>query len=434
MDANSRDIVIDDRIRGVPLGTTLSLAEVGAQNWHPADGLMQLPVLTLEEPAFAANRDLMLRYAREQGVEIAPHAKTPMCPDLAASLVEAGAWGTTVADVRQASVMLKAGLNRLILANEVGGAGGAARLARLLAAHREAEVYAFADSLEAVAALAGAWRSLKARTALGLLVEIGSVRAGARSLAEAERLVAAIHALGADLPIRLAGAATYEGVAAKPDPGETRAAMADLLATVAETYRMARRTAGPERPLIVTAGGSSFFDLVVAALKPALADDPRARLVLRSGAIFFHDHGTYARSLAALEARRGFAVEGKPAAAAFKPALRIWAEVLSRPEPRLALCGMGMRDASFDHDLPFPLRVYRAGKPIATGLAPEAMRVVKLNDQHSYLALGEESPVKVGDVIEFGISHPCTALDRWRFIFGIDAQGRVRRAYPTYFG
>jgi len=117
---------LDDRIRGVPPGTTwLDSSLVAAEHWHPADGRMALPVLTLDEAAFAANRDLFLRYAREHNVAIAPHAKTPMAPDLARSLVEAGAWGTTVADIRQATVMLKAGLTRLIIANEATVKGGA---------------------------------------------------------------------------------------------------------------------------------------------------------------------------------------------------------------------------------------------------------------------------------------------------------------------
>ena len=73
-------------------------SEIGARKWRPADGAMSLPlashwpqaVLTLEEAAFLHNRDLMLTYARAAGVEIAPHAKTPMAPDLALSLIEAG--------------------------------------------------------------------------------------------------------------------------------------------------------------------------------------------------------------------------------------------------------------------------------------------------------------------------------------------------------
>ena len=133
MTPNTGDaLILDDRIRGVPPGTSAVLAsEVGDRGWRPADGTMSLPVLTLDEAAFHHNRDLMLDYARAAGVEIAPHAKTPMAPDLARSLIEAGAWGATVADIRQATVMLRAGISRLLLANEVGGLGGARRLAAL---------------------------------------------------------------------------------------------------------------------------------------------------------------------------------------------------------------------------------------------------------------------------------------------------------------
>ena len=88
---------------------------------------MSLPALTLDEAAFLHNRDLMLAYARAAGVAIAPHAKTPMAPDLARSLIDGGAWGATVADARQAAVMLRSGVSRLILANEIGGTGGARR-------------------------------------------------------------------------------------------------------------------------------------------------------------------------------------------------------------------------------------------------------------------------------------------------------------------
>ncbi|WP_346016142.1 hypothetical protein [Bradyrhizobium sp. 61] len=45
-----------------------------------------------------------------------------------------------------------------------------------------------------------------------------------------------------------------------------------------------------------------------------------------------------------------------------------------------------------------------------------------------------DGTLTVGDVIAFGISHPCTCLDRWRVILGLDADGVVTRALPTQFG
>jgi D-serine dehydratase len=424
--------LLDDRIRGVPPGTSgFSALEVAARGWRPADGIMSLPVLTLDESTFLHNRDLMLAYAHAAGVEIAPHGKTPMAPDLARSLIEGGAWGATVADIRQATVMLRSGISRLLIANEVGGKGGARRLGALVSHWPEAELYVFADSLPAVFALDSAWRERPNAPPLNVLVEIGAGRAGARSRDEALDVAKAVAASCGRL--RLAGVATYEGSATRETKEATDAAIDALLELAVELLRDVRALAGPQAALIITAGGSSFFDRVIAALKPATISDGRTKLVIRSGAIFFHDNGVYDRALAALDDRKGFSTGGaiREARRAFRPALRVWAEVLSRPEPNLAICGMGMRDVSFDQGFPTPLRVHRDGRALAA--APTG-RVVKLNDQHAFLATAPGDPLEVGDVVEFGISHPCTCLDRYRFIFGLDEHGVVRHAFPTFFG
>jgi D-serine dehydratase len=36
--------------------------------------------------------------------------------------------------------------------------------------------------------------------------------------------------------------------------------------------------------------------------------------------------------------------------------------------------------------------------------------------------------------VEFGISHPCTCLDRHGILYGLDPEHRVVAAYATYFG
>lgn len=423
---------LDDRIRGIPPGTSAFPArEIGARKWRPADGTMSLPVLTLDEAAFLHNRDLMLAYARAAGVEMAPHAKTPMAPDLALSLIEGGAWGATVADIRQATVMLRSGISRLLIANEVGGQGGARRLAALASNWPQAELYVFVDSTSALDALHVAWRETAIAPVLRVLVEVGAGRAGARSRDEALAVVSGVAATEGRL--RLAGVATYEGSATKETPEATDATIEALLRLVAELIPDVRAVAGAGVPLIVTAGGSSFFDRVLSTLRRPIAADGHTKLVIRSGAIFFHDHGVYDHALAALDERRGFRIDGavKEARHAFLPALRVWAEVLSRPEPDLVICGMGMRDVSFDQGFPTPLRIHRGG--LAMPAIP-AWRVFKLNDQHAFMSVSASDVLKIGDVVEFGISHPCTCLDRYRFIFGVDEHGFVRHAFPTFFG
>lgn len=430
---SSEPATLDDRIRGFPAGhAPVALDQIGAQGWKPFDGVMSLPLISLDEAAFAANIEAMMEHVRAHGCEIAPHAKTPMVPALAQRLLDAGAWGTTVADIRQASVMLKAGMTRLILANEIGGLGAARRLASLLSGYSEAEIHVFVDSVALAEALSTAWGERDDLPALGLLPELGAARAGNRSVEGALKIADYVlsHETG---KFRLTGLAGYEGAAATAEPEETRARIEGLMQMMAELYRGVRERTDAERELLVTAGGSVYFDLVVGALGPVLAEDAHAKLVLRSGAIFFYDHGTYERGLATLDARQGFEIDGRVMAAGstFRPALRVWAEVLSRPEPGLAISGMGLRDVAMDQGLPRPLALWRDGARFSD-LA--AAKVVKLNDQHAFVELGGITDIAIGDVVEFGISHPCTCLDRHGLIYGLDASHQVVAAYPTRFG
>ena len=415
--------------RGIPLVNGLAAEDIGSQGWSPARGDLSLPALTFDETAFAANRDLFLRWCRSAGVAVAPHAKTPMSPELARSLRDAGAWGTTVANIQQAAVLLSHGERRLLLANEIGGLAAGRRLGELLSAYPDVELHAFADSPAAVAALAEAARVADSRE-LSVLVELGAGRAGARDRAAVEATIAAV--LAADRLV-LGGVAAYEGAVATPDADDTVRAIAALMERSIAAFALVRGAA-PNRPLILSAGGSAYFDLVARALAPIAQADGNATVLLRSGALFFADHGIYARAFAGIDRRGGLVIDGTrhSASDSFRPALTLWAEVLSRPEAGLAIAGFGMRDASFDQGLPVPLHIFRDGIE-QNGLA-ERLSVTRLNDQHAFLSLAPDCLLEVGDVIALGISHPCTCLDRWRVIFGVDADGTVTRALPTQFG
>jgi D-serine dehydratase len=41
--------------------------------------------------------------------------------------------------------------------------------------------------------------------------------------------------------------------------------------------------------------------------------------------------------------------------------------------------------------------------------------------------------VRVGDLFAFGISHPCTAFDKWRLVFRVDDDFNVTGAVKTFF-
>ena len=56
-----------------------------------------------------------------------------------------------------------------------------------------------------------------------------------------------------------------------------------------------------------------------------------------------------------------------------------------------------------------------------------------LNDQHAFLDVPDDSPLQVGDILTFGISHPCTTFDKWQVIYVVDDDDRVIEAVRTFF-
>jgi D-serine deaminase-like pyridoxal phosphate-dependent protein len=273
-----------------------------------------------------------------------------------------------------------------------------------------------------VEAMAGALACHYVRRPLEVLVELGAPggRTGARSLEQAERVARAV----LDTPgLRLAGVAGYEGALAHDSRPESLTAVRDYLRDLAGLHRRliadGRYADHADLPggLVVSAGGSAYFDLVAEILgplhDPAGASGPPVRVVVRAGAYIAHDDGFY-RSITPLKGTG----EGT-GAAGLRPALHAWARVLSRPEPGLALLDAGRRDLPFDEGLPEVQAIRRAGTAPAEPLADAV--VSALNDQHAFVRLGPQAPpVAVGDVLRLGISHPCTAFDKWQLLPVID--------------
>ncbi len=101
-------------------------------------------------------------------------------------------------------------------------------------------------------------------------------------------------------------------------------------------------------------------------------------------------------------------------------------------DPGVAVVTFGKRDCPYDLGLPIPLFVLPEGRPLAGRLPLDGVSVTHLNDQHAYLR-GPVEGLSVGDRICSGISHPCTAFDKWRKIPVVDDSYNVREWYRTYF-
>ena len=102
----------------------------------------------------------------------------------------------------------------------------------------------------------------------------------------------------------------------------------------------------------------------------------------------------------------------------------------SLPEPGLALLAMGKRDVPYDSGLPKPFRLYRPGEGFRE---PGKAEVFALNDQHAYVRLDAGTDWRVGDLVASGISHPCTAFDKWRFLPVVGDDWTVIDGVLTFF-
>jgi D-serine deaminase-like pyridoxal phosphate-dependent protein len=75
----------------------------------------------------------------------------------------------------------------------------------------------------------------------------------------------------------------------------------------------------------------------------------------------------------------------------------------------------GKRDLSFDEGLPEPQRI--AASLGGTSRELTDARIEAMNDQHTFLRFDPTTAdVGIGDVVRLGLSHPCTALDKWTII------------------
>jgi D-serine deaminase-like pyridoxal phosphate-dependent protein len=393
----------------------------------PFAGELASPFALLRESRVEANIAAMQQWCTARGVELAPHGKTTMSPDLFARQLAAGAWGITVASPAQARVALQAGARRVLIANQVTDIAGIRWLGRTRQQHPELFLTCYVDAVAGVDLLEEHLTGVLVEDQrLDVLVELGlpGGRTGART---DESAVDIARAVADSRRLRLAGVSGYEGVAASLGGAEPLAAVIDFctrLGALADRL-MAEDLVHPtaERPLVLSAGGSAWFDGVVPALTAArerLAGTPSV-VVLRSGAYVTHDHGLYSRVTPAARGGDG---------PALTPALEVWGRVLSRPEPTRAIVDVGRRDAPFDQDL--PLALWR--RPSAGGdSAALTARVVDLNDQHAFLDLTVDEALRPGDWVGFGISHPCTAVDKWNLLLLVDDRERIVGQLPTFF-
>lgn len=416
------DEPVDHRFKGLPPDAERSALTVGrlaAERRDLFTGGFTTPVLTLDADALAHNLGALETYALRHGLSFAPHGKTCMAPQLFQRQLDHGAWGITAAVPHQARVYRAFGIRRIFLANELVDAAALHWVAGELAADPGFRFVCYVDSVRGVRLMD---RALAGRGAtVDVVVELGAgegARTGARTDDDCRAVADAVAQCDT---LRLVGVAGYEAEVPGADPDSVHAYLRRLTGLTVE-FDKAGRFSGDVEEIVVSAGGSAWFDAVadVFAELPELSR-PTLRL-LRSGAYVSHDHGWYTR----LTPFNRLPEEG-----ALRPAFRLWTQVVSRPSPTQAFVNAGKRDIAYDLGLP---EVELVRDPLDGVERPAAgIRVVKLSDQHAWLETESADDLQVGDWVALGMSHPCTIFEKWPLIPVVEADGTVGDYVRTFF-
>ena len=415
--------------KGLPIVEPLRQGAIGVQGWNVLHADTSFPVAVLKTTALKHNLEWMHAFCERHGVLLAPHGKTTMSPQLFGAQLANGAWGITLASASQVQVAHRFGVRRVLLANQLIAPADIRSILALLRGDPDFACVVLADSLAGVARLAQAVAAHPLQRPLPVLVELGLAgkRAGCRTPEEALTVARAI----AGAPgLLLAGFEGYEGLLVSEDhESDLRAVDAFLAQLVALAQSADDEGLFTGTEILLSAGGSSYFDLVARGFARAGSLSKPVKAILRSGCYLTSDHGLYERHIRELNVRED---EGE----GLRPALEVWSMVQSRPEPMLAILTMGKRDASHDAGLPVPLAWHRPGPGVPHPL-PEGAAIAKMNDQHAYLRLPEGHPLcselAVGDLVGCGISHPCTTFDKWKLLLEVDDGYAVRGAINTFF-
>lgn len=381
------------------------------------------PLVVLYDDALRHNARVMAEWSEANGFTLMPHGKTTMAPTLWQLQLDAGAAGITLATAGQVRTARSLGLDWIMLANAITDPHALRYLAGELS-DPDFRFTCWVDSIETVEVMEATLLGEALSRPIDVCIDLGAAggRTGARSSAEAR---AVAERVVSSPVLRLAGVAGYEGSlghdrsdAALSAIRTYLEALVGLHAELAELY--------DDAEVLLTVGGSAYFDLVADVVSRSMGSVANTTYVLRSGAYLTHDEGFY-QGISPLDASRA------PSSLALMPAMRGVARIVSRPEPTLALLDGGKRDLPYDEGLPRPLGI---APDLATAPTPlDGATISALNDQHAYLRLPEAAIAPLGAVVTVGLSHPCTAFDKWRYlpVVASATDGTVVDLIRTYF-
>jgi 3-hydroxy-D-aspartate aldolase len=348
------------------------------------------PALLVELDAFEANLERMASKVADSDVELRPHAKAHKCPAIGLQQMAHGAKGLCCQKVGEAEAMVNAGINNVLITNEIVGAS---KLKRLAALSKRAWLGVCVDDPWHIEQLNAA--ALAVQTKLHVLVEInvGANRCGVEPGEPALRLARQI---AASPGLHFCGLQAYHGSAQHLRTPEERAqAIAGALAKATLTVELLERSG--LKPEIVSGAGTGSFEHEAAS---GIYNE------LQVGSYVFMD-ADYCRNT----------VTGGRPFTQFEPSLFVLCSVMSKPDAERCVVDAGLKSLAFDSGAPevrWPGATY--GRP---------------SDEHGVVSLGPDSPaLGLGDKVQLFPGHCDPTVNLYDWIVGI-RRARVECLWPV---
>ncbi len=342
------------------------------------------PVLAVELDILQRNIHKASEFFSRLGVSWRPHTKGQKVPAIAHMELEAGAIGITCAKLGEAEVMAAAGIDNILIANQLVGRYKAIRLANLC---RRGEIIATVDSMVNAEQLAEAGRNNNLAVPVVVEVDIGMQRCGVPAGDEAVKFSRQV----ADLPgLEFRGVMGWEGHARRhKDPekrsGVCREAVESLVNTAQKCRELGLKVG------VISCGGTGTHDF--SSRCPGITE-------IQAGGIIFNDM-YYA----------GLGLD-------YDFALTVVSTVTSRPDSRRIVTDAGKKTMSTDTAQPCPRNI--------SGISS-----LRFSAEHGVINTEEPNcSIEVGDRIIWVVGYGDTTVALHDRLYGV-RNGRVEVAWPV---
>jgi D-serine deaminase-like pyridoxal phosphate-dependent protein len=239
--------------------------------------LLPTPALILDLDRARNNLRLMAERLKTLHAQLRPHIKVHKCAELALLQIQAGAIGVCTATVWEGIVMSRAGIEDVLIANEVCGKD---KIQVLALASRRSRLTVAVDDPRNCDELNQAVQDAGGRLDVLIEVDVGMQRGGVRSPQEAVALARHLSALPG---LRFRGVQGYEGHCMLEPDRDTRIEKArKAMDQLEEAVDSLHRAGFPSE--VVSAGGTGTYDIT--------GSDPRVTEI-QAGSYVFMDmfHG-----------------------------------------------------------------------------------------------------------------------------------------------